>query len=179
MCWNVFPAILDWPCRSTPSPADGFEEMLLSWPSHTHSLQQRPGGLTSWGLGQLSAGLCRSSLHRGTQVTPPPRQWQSWAQEGWNTCPSSSFLPFITQPSSFWPAHSTRRLTSSLLCQVWGWVMGNGSDRWRTVRSLASNSQVNNVAVTAISLLICFIKKRKKKLKEVSVPNGFLGNQDE
>lgn len=108
---NVFPAILVWPFRSTPSPADGFEEMLLSWPSHTHSLQQRPGGLTSWGLGQLSAGLCRSSLHRGTQVTPPPRQWQSWAQEGWNTCPSSSFLPFITQPSSFWPAHSTRRLT--------------------------------------------------------------------
>lgn len=92
-----------------PLPADGFEEMLLSRPSHTHSLQQRPGSRTSWGLGHFSVGLCRSSLHMGTQVTPPPRQWQSWAQECWNTCPSSSLRPFISQPSSFRPEGSKGR----------------------------------------------------------------------
>lgn len=83
--------------------------MLLSRPSHNHSLQQRPGSRTSWGLWHLSSGLCRSSVHRGTQVTPPPRQWQSWAQEGWNACPSSSLLPFTSQPSSFRPDHAKWR----------------------------------------------------------------------
>lgn len=126
MCWNESPVIFIWSFRSSnPLPADGFEEILLSRLSHTHSLQQRPGSRTSWGLRHLSAGICRSSLHRGTQVTPPPWQWHSWAQEGWNTWPSSSRLPFNSQPSSFWPDCSTGRKRGREESVKWVKVIGS------------------------------------------------------
>ncbi len=61
---------------------------VLSIFSHTHSLQHFPGCWTLRGWGQSGVGRRTSSLHRGTQVTPPPEQWHWRAQEGWNTWPS-------------------------------------------------------------------------------------------